>query len=62
MVKRKFILSQEQIRDFCKMGWKHRVVSVRGDIILPEAGGSEEEMSKRSPKVMEDLIKEPGEC
>ena len=61
MAKKKFILFQDQIRDFCKKGWKNRVIGIKGDIILVEAEVSEEDGSMTAYR-MDDMINEPGEC
>jgi hypothetical protein len=42
MVKKKFILFRDQIRDFCRKGWESKVIGVKGDIIVVEAEVPEE--------------------
>jgi hypothetical protein len=61
MVKKKFILFRDQIRDFCRKGWESKVIRVKGDIILVEAEVPEE-AGDISAYRMEEMINEPGEC
>ena len=61
MVKTKFVLFRDQIRDFCRKGWKNRVIGVKGDIILVEAEVPEETGDMSACRV-EEIVNEPGEC
>ena len=61
MVKKKFILFQDQIRDFCRKGWESKVIGVKGNIILVEAEVPEENENMNAYRV-EEMINEPGEC
>ena len=61
MVKKKFVLFQDQIKDFCKKGWENRVIGVRGHIILVEAEVPEENEDISNYRV-EETVNEPGEC
>jgi len=61
MAKKKFVLFQDQIRDFCKKGWQTRVIGVRGSIILVEAEVPEENGDMGAYRV-EETVNNPGEC
>jgi hypothetical protein len=61
MVKKKFIIFRNQIRDFCRKGWESKVIGAKGLIIIVEAEIPEEDMADRNTMRIEDLINEPGE-
>ena len=61
MVKTKFVLFRDQIRDFCRKGWKNRVIGIKDDIILVEAEVPEENGDMGAYRV-EETVNNPGEC
>ena len=61
MVKKRFVIFKEQVRDFCRKGWETRVIGVKGNIILVEAEVPEETMDRDDNRI-EERINEPGEC
>ena len=61
MAKKKFVLFEDQIRDFCRKGWKNRVIGIKGDIILVEAEVPEENGDTSDYRV-EETVNESGEC
>ena len=61
MAKKKFVLFQDQIRDFCRKGWQSRVIGIKGDIILVEAEVPEEN-GDTSDYGVEEPVGESGEC
>jgi hypothetical protein len=61
MVKKRFVIFKEQVRDFCRKGWESRVIGVKGNIILVEAEVPEEHGDKSAYRI-EEMINEPGEC
>ena len=61
MAKRKFVLFEDQIRDFCRKGWKNRVIGIKGDIILVEAEVPEKNGDTSDYRV-EEPVGESGEC
>ena len=61
MLKKRFVIFKEQVRNFCKKGWESRVVGVKGNIILVEAEVPEETTNRNENRI-EETINEPGEC
>ena len=61
MVKKKFVLFQDQIRDFSRKGWESKVIGVKGNIVLVEAEVPEENEDMSAYRV-EETVNEPGEC
>ena len=61
MVKKRFVIFKEQVRDFCRKGWETRVIGVKGNIILVEAEVPEETMGRNDDRI-EETVNEPGEC
>ena len=61
MAKKRFILFQNQIKDFRRKGWENSIIGRNGEIILVEAEVSEEDGSMTAYR-MDDMINEPGEC
>ena len=61
MAKKKFILFQDQIRDFSRKGWESKVIGVKGNIVLVEAEVPEEDGNMTAYR-MDDMINESGEC
>ena len=61
MVKKRFVIFKEQVRDFCRKGWESRVIGVKGNIILVEAEVPEETMDRNDDRI-EETVNEPGKC
>lgn len=61
MVKKRFILFRDQLRDFCRKGWESKVIGVKGNIVLVEAEVPEENGDVSAYRV-EETVNEPGEC
>jgi hypothetical protein len=62
MAKKRFVIFQEQIREFSRKGWKSKLIGMKGGIILLEAEVPEEELANERPIIMEDRVNEPWEC
>ena len=62
MAKKRFVIHKDDIRDFCRKGWKSKVIGFGDNIILVEAEVPEEETANRKPIAMKDPTNEPGEC
>ncbi len=61
MVKKRFVIFKEQVRDFCRKGWETRLIGIKGNVILVEAEVPEETMDRNDERI-EDTLNEPGEC
>ena len=55
MAKKKILVLQDQIRSFCRLGWKYRVIGGTGGVILVEAEVPEE--TEETPEF--DVSEEP---
>ena len=61
MIKRRYVLFRDQVKEFHKTGWKSKVIGVQGNIILVEAEVPEENEDISNYR-MEEPAHEPGEC
>lgn len=61
MAKRRFVLFQNQVKEFCRKGWQSKVIGRRGNIILVEAEVPEA-TDNISAYRTEEMINERREC
>ena len=59
MVRKRFVIFKEQVRDFCRKGWETKAIGVEGNIILVEAEVPEETMGGNDDRI-EETVNEPG--
>lgn len=61
MVRKRYILFRDQLKDFCKKGWESKVIGGKGNIILVEAEVPDKTTDINENRT-EEMINEPGEC
>jgi hypothetical protein len=59
MVRKRFILFRDQIRDFCRKRWERKVMFAKDDLMVVEVEVPEEDGPDRNTMQIEDLMNEP---